>query len=215
MGSTFVAALGLLGRLYIFLSLAVVVAASIFIAVNRSQAAYQKSLVRLVKNIKRKRNEFENEKDAEKLPKKEKSYHKAVKNLENKIKTIMFFNKNIIISNSTLLSEENLALTGKTPFTFNSKLDELINEYNKKHKRHKTINNTRNANVQTEVIARELTEEERQLLSEQQNEHQVQQEEQQVQQNEQETVQQIETTQQTNNENLERNIYQEENLFNY
>jgi len=125
---------------YIIVSFVLVVAAATYLKLNRMQSVYQRALVRKVNKIKERQNAYVNEKDESKLTKLEKKHAKAVKRLEKRIKRIMFFNKNIIITNSNLIDETNLALPHQTPFTFNSKLDEMINAFNEKHKRHKTIN---------------------------------------------------------------------------
>lgn len=192
-------ALSFLGRLYIIGTLALVVASAVYIKLNRMQSVYQKSLVKHVKNIKKRKQEFESELNSDKLEKREKKYHKAVKKLEKRIKRIMFFNRNIIISNSLLLSNENLALKNEPEFTFNSKLDELINEFNKKHKRHKTINSVKNKKVAT-VTPRELNEEEKKSLTETETNTQTKP---------------LEEVSLNIDENLEKNIYQEENLFSH
>ncbi|MBE5746126.1 MAG: hypothetical protein E7359_02440 [Clostridiales bacterium] len=132
-------------RPYIIFPVAIAIGTTIFIAVNRMQSVYQRSLAKKVNEIKQKQFEYNQEKDPQKQEKLAKKHKRAVKKLERRIKRVMFFNKNIIISNKTLLSDDNLALNGQKPFTFNSKLDELISEFNKKHKRHKTINNPKKA----------------------------------------------------------------------
>lgn len=144
---------------YLFGSFALIVAAVTFIKLNRMQSVYQKSLVRKVKKIKQRKQEYLNEKNPEKLAKKEKNHAKAVKKLEKRIKRVMFFNRNLIITNPVLTSDDNLALPKQTPFTFNSKVDELIKKFNEKHKRHKTVN-TPNVKKNKVVKPRKLTNDE-------------------------------------------------------
>lgn len=132
-----------------------------YIKLNRMQSVYQRSLVRKVNKIKERKNAYVNEKDEDKLPKLEKKHSKSVKRLEKRIKRIMRFNKNIVITNSNLVDETNLALPNQTPFTFNSKLDELINAFNESHKRHKTINAAKKgkaiiAEVETQEVVNEI-----------------------------------------------------------
>jgi len=140
---------------YLIVSFVLVVAAATFLQLNRMQSVYQKSLVRKVKNIKEKQNAYINEKNEEKLPKLEKKHAKAVKSLERRIKRVMFFNRNTIINNSILTDEANLALPGQEKFTFLSKLDELINNFNNKHKRRKTVNQTKKNKSNTITVTEE------------------------------------------------------------
>jgi len=160
-------------RGYVLPVIILVAAAAVFIKLNRMQSVYQKSLVRKVNKIKERQNEYINEKDKSKLSKLEKKHAKAVKSLERRIKRIMFFNRNIIITNNDLVDNANLALPNQTEFTFNSKLDEMIAAFNEKHKRHKTINAEKKGNEitvedtkvevveeRTETLSRNLTKEE-------------------------------------------------------
>lgn len=127
-------------RFYITPVIALIVAGVTFVALNRKQSVYQKSFIKKVNKIKDRQKQYENEKDETKLAKRTKKHAKAVKKLERRIKRAMFFNRNIVITNPTLTEKTNLALPNQTPFTFESKLDDLINEFNVKHKRQKTVN---------------------------------------------------------------------------
>lgn len=127
-------------RGYILSAIILIVVVATVIKVNRMQSLYQRSLVRKVNKIKEKQKLYLNEKDETKLPKLEKKHSKAVKRLEARIKRILRYNRNIVITNSTLIEETNLALPKQAEFTFVSKLDELIAEFNKKTKRFRTIN---------------------------------------------------------------------------
>ena len=145
-------------RFYITPVIALIAAGVTFVALNRKQSVYQKSFIKKVNKIKDRQKQYENEKNETKLDKRIKKHAKAVKRLERRIKRAMFFNRNIVITNPTLTENANLALPNQTPFTFESKLDDLINKYNAKHKRQKTVNCSGKKTIAFET--RPLTDEE-------------------------------------------------------
>ena len=157
-------------RSYFFSTALIIGAIATVIQVNRMQSIYQKSLAKKVNKIKELQNTYINEKNKNKLPQIEKQHAKAVKSLENRIKRVMFFNRNIIITNNDLINEVNLALPNQPSFTFNSKLDEMIKSFNEKHKRFKTINapkkgKTIDVEETTEKIVVEKLEEDEKLVT--------------------------------------------------
>lgn len=123
----------ILTKSYILVSVLLLVGITAFIVTHKSTKIYQKTLSKRVQKVKDLKNSYENsltENDA--LLKK---YNKALKNLDNKIKSILRYNgKKVYIPSSLLNDYSNLALSGNEPFTFKDRLYAIVNDDKRKIK---------------------------------------------------------------------------------
>lgn len=160
-----IAVFGRLLKFYFLSPLILILAIALFVHINKMQSLYQRKVIRKVKKIKERKNAYINEKQDSKLPRLERKHEKAVKSLKKTIKRIMFFNTNIIFSNSKLKDETNLALPHQEAFTFNSLSKSMVDEFNAKHKRRiitinasKKKNNKAISSKNTVVVEEDLLE---------------------------------------------------------
>ena len=125
----------ILTKSYILVAVGLLAGITAFIVTHKSTKLYQKALSKRVQKVKDLKNSYENSLTENEKNTLSKQYNKALKKLDNKIKSILRYNgKRVYIPSSLLNDYSNLALSGNEPFTFKDRLYAIINDDKRKIK---------------------------------------------------------------------------------
>lgn len=125
----------ILTKSYILVVAGLLAGITAFIITHKSTKLYQKTLSKRVQKVKDLKNSYDNSLTENEKKTLFKQYNKALKKLDNKIKSILRYNgKRVYIPSNLLNDYSNLALSGNEPFTFKDRLIAIINDDKRKIK---------------------------------------------------------------------------------